>query len=208
MLLLSINIPIHADENFQTLHTNTLLDQSGFIHLFGEIRNVSGLPQKDIAIHANFYDQSGKIIGNGSGIAAIRSLNSGQVSPFEIIFLDKDQTQKYYNHTLHFESKATLGKPESITIKSSKSRLDIFGYYYISGRILNEGNRTATNVLAISSFYDKVGKIIGLSSAIAEPTNITSLSTSSFTIVMDDKLQSPKIKGYHLIIDSDQFVSR
>ena len=51
------------------------------------------------------------------------------------------------------------------------------------------------------------GKIIGLSSAIAEPTNMSSLSTSSFTVVMDDKLQTSKIKNYYLTIDSDQYVS-
>ena len=70
------------------------------------------------------------------------------------------------------------------------------------------GNQTATNVLAIASFFDTNGKIIGLSSAIAEPTNVTSHSSASFTIVMDDKLQSSKIKNYSLIADSDQYVSK
>jgi hypothetical protein len=95
-----------------------------------------------------------------------------------------------------------------VNIISSKSRPDIFGYYYVSGRISNMGNETATNVLAIASFFDNNGKIIGLSSAIAEPANITSNSAASFTIVMDDKLQSSKIKDYTLIVDSDQYTSK
>jgi len=47
-----------------------------------------------------------------------------------------------------------------------------------------------------------------LSSAIAEPSNMTSRGIASFTIVMDDKLQSSKIKNYSLTIDSDQYVSK
>jgi hypothetical protein len=70
------------------------------------------------------------------------------------------------------------------------------------------GNDTATNVLAIASFFDTNGKMIGLSSAITEPSNITSHSMASFTVVMDDKLQSPKIKNYSLLVDSDQYASK
>jgi hypothetical protein len=50
--------------------------------------------------------------------------------------------------------------------------------------------------------------MIGLSSAITEPSNITSHSMASFTVVMDDKLQSPKIKNYSLLVDSDQYASK
>ena len=69
-------------------------------------------------------------------------------------------------------------------------------------------NDTATNVLAIASFFDNTGRMIGLSSAITEPSNMTSHSTASFTIVMDDKLQSPKIENYSLVVDSDQYASK
>lgn len=202
-----INFPSYGVGNFEVLQTNTTFDQSGLIHLFGELRNTSDRPQQGIAIFANFYDESGKNIGNGSGIVPVRSLNMGDISPFEIILLDTEQSKNVSNYSLNITSKAGLVKAENLIITSSKSRPDIFGYYYVNGRISNKGNDTATNVLAIASFYDKDGKIIGLSSAIAEPTNMTSLSTSSFTVVMDDKVQTSKIKNYYLTIDSDQYVS-
>jgi hypothetical protein len=208
ILMLAINNPVYSLENFKVLQTNTLIDQSGFIHLFGEVRNISDEPQYNVAIYATFYDRNGQYIGNASGIAAVRSLNIGQVSPFEIIFLDKDKSKQVSDYALNFTSKIGNQKPDSMVITSSKSRPDIFGYYYVSGRISNEGNETATNVLAISSFYDSNGKIIGLSSAIAEPGNMSSHSEASFTIVMDDKLQSSKIKDYSLTIDSDQYVTK
>jgi hypothetical protein len=208
VLILIINNPVYSLENFKVLQTNTIIDQSGFIHLFGEIRNISNEPQDGVAIYAIFYDKNGQAIGNASGIAAVRSVNIGQVSPFEIIFLDKDKSNQISDYALNFTSKVGNQKPDSMVITSSKSRPDIFGYYYVSGRISNVGNETATNVLAISSFYDNNGKIIGLSSAIAEPSNMTSHSDASFTVVMDDKLQSSKIKNYSLTIDSDQYVTR
>ena len=208
IFILITNNPTYSLENFKVLQTNTILDQSGFVHLFGEIRNISDKAQYDVATYANFSDKNGQNIGNASGITPIRSINSGQISPFEIIFLDKDKSKQLSEYTLNFTSKNGNKKPNNIAISSSKSRPDIFGYYYVSGRILNLGNETATNVLAIASFFDKSGKIIGLSSAIAEPSNLTSQSPASFTIVMDDKVHSSKIKNYSLIIDSDQYVSK
>lgn len=194
--------------NFNVLEQNKITDQSGFIHLLGQIRNISNETQKTIAAHAEFYDKSGRNIGNASGIVSVRSLNVGEVSPFEIVFLDKNQTQYFFNYTLDFTSEIGAKKQDNLAITSLKSRPDIFGYYYVSGRISNMGNTTATNVLAIASFFDNNGRIIGLSSAIAEPNNLTSYSTSSFTVVMDDKVQSSKIKNYSLIVDSDQYTSK
>lgn len=194
--------------NFSVLEHNKVVDQNGFIHLFGEIRNISNETQKTITAHADFYDKEGRIIGNGSGIASLRSLNIGKISPFEIVFLDKNHNNQFFNYTLNFTSEAGVDKPDDLIVTELKSRPDIFGYYYVSGRISNMGNDTATNVLAIASFFDNNGKMIGLSSAIGEPSNMTLHSTSSFTIVMDDKLHSSKIRNYSLIADSDQYTSR
>lgn len=208
ILILFPNNPIYSLDNFKVTQTNTLLDQSGLIHLFGQIKNISNESQKDVVIYANFYDKHGKYIGNASGIASVRSINPSQVSPFEIIFLDKDKSKLFSDYVLNLTSEIGNQKPESILLSSSKSRPDLFGYYYVSGRIFNNGDKAATNVLAIASFLDDKGKIIGLSSAIAEPSNMTSRGIASFTIVMDDKLQSSKIKNYSLTIDSDQYASK
>jgi hypothetical protein len=208
ILVLMMGCTGYSLGNFSVIEQNKIIDQSGFIHLLGQIRNISNETQKTIAAHAEFYDKSGRNIGNASGIVLVRSLNIGEVSPFEIIFLDKNQTRYFFNYTLDFTSEIGGEKQDNLVITSLKSRPDIFGYYYVSGRISNVGNITATNVLAIASFFDNNGRIIGLSSAIAEPNNLTSYSTSSFTVVMDDKVQSSKIKNYTLIIDSDQYTSR
>jgi len=198
----------YSQGTFSVLEHNKVVDQNGFIHLFGEIRNISNETQKTITAHAVFHDKNGNNMGNGSGIVSLRSLNNGDTSPFEIVLLDKDHSNQIFNYTLDFTSEIGVNKQDDLIVTSIKSRPDIFGYYYVSGRISNMGNDTATNVLAIASFFDNNGKIIGLSSAIAEPSNMTSHSTSSFTVVMDDKLHSSRIKNYSLIIDSDQYTSK
>ncbi|TLX88361.1 MAG: hypothetical protein E6K97_07245, partial [Thaumarchaeota archaeon] len=116
-----INNPVYSLENLKVLQTNTIIDQSGFIHLFGEIRNISNEPQYGVAIYAIFYDKNGQNIGNASGIAAVRSLNTGQVSPFELIFLDKDKSKQISDYALNFTSKVGNQKPDSMVITSSKS---------------------------------------------------------------------------------------
>ena len=195
-------------ENFSVLEHNKVIDQNGFIHLFGQIKNISNETQRTITAHANFHDETGHNIGNASGIISLRSLNIREISPFEIVFLDKNRNNQFFNYTLNFTSETGVNKPDNLIVTSLKSRPDIFGYYYVSGRISNIGNDTATNVLAIASFFDNNGRMIGLSSAIAEPSNMTSHSMSSFTVVMEDRFHSSRIKNYFLIVDSDQYTSR
>ena len=158
VFLLLTNYPSYGAGNFEVLQTNKIIDQSGLIHLFGEIRNISDNPQQDIVIFADFYDQSGKNIGNGSGIVPVRSLNRGDISPFEIILLNSEQTKDVSNYTINITSKVGLIKAENLVITSSKSRPDIFGYYYVNGRISNKGTIQLQTLLPLHHFMTKTVK--------------------------------------------------
>jgi hypothetical protein len=98
-------------------------------------------------------------------------------------------------------------KPTALKIHSDNSRLDILGFYYINGRIVNGGPLTATQSSAISTLYDKDDKVIAIGRALSEPVNITSDNHAAFGLVVIEKLQTYKIKSYSLIADSDQYVS-
>ena len=51
------------------------------------------------------------------------------------------------------------------------------------------------------------GKTIDITKAMTEPVNITSGSSASFSILMDKKEVSYKIRNFSLIADSDQYLS-
>ncbi len=197
----------NSPSDFMVRRTNTVIDNSGFLHFFGELKNISNEPKENIIIFATFLDVRGIPIGNASASTAVRVLNSGYTSPFELLFLNKKAARSVHDFSLQYKSDRGAEKNYSLQITSIKQRLDILGFYYIYGKVVNDGNETATNSLVISAFYNNNGKIIGISKAMAEPVNITSGYSSSFSIVMDKKEESHRIRNFTLIADSDQYLS-
>jgi len=197
----------NSQTDFMVLRTNTILDNYGYLHLFGELKNISNEPTENIIIFATFFDVLGIPIGNASASTAIRNLNSGYTSPFELLLLDKNVARNVHDFSLQIKSDRGVEKNYLLEFTSVRPRLDIFGFYYIYGKVVNDGNETATNSLIISAFYDKNGKIIDITKAMAEPVNITTGYSASFSILMDKKEESHKIRNFSLIADSDQYLS-
>lgn len=197
----------NSQTDFMVLRTNTILDNYGYLHLFGELKNISNEPTENIIIFATFFDVRGIPIGNASASTATRNLNSGYTSPFELLLLDKNVARNVHDFSLQIKSDRGVEKNYLLEFTSVRPRLDIFGFYYIYGKVVNDGNETATNSLIISAFYDKNGKIIEITKAMAEPVNITTGYSASFSILMDKKEESHKIRNFSLIADSDQYLS-
>jgi hypothetical protein len=101
----------------------------------------------------------------------------------------------------------TQTKTRELSIVSASGRLDLTGFYYINGKVINQGEQTATNSLVIATLYDKDGRVIALGRAQTEPVNITSRSEAPFGIAVTEKLQTYKEKRYSLLADSDQYVT-
>jgi hypothetical protein len=192
--------------DFQIQRTNLFLDKNGYLHLLGELVNTSDMPKKNIIIYSTFTDSEGNVVGNASGSTSVRSLNQNYISPFELLLTDKQVSEKVTNFSLRFRSEDGIEKNYSLQ-EISASRPDIFGFIYVNGRVINQGDTPATNSLVIGTFYDRYGKVIDISKAMTEPVNITSKNQASFSIVMDEKERSPKIKNYTIIVDSDQYLS-
>lgn len=193
--------------DFLVQRTNMVIDNNGFLHLFGELKNTSTDPKQNITIFATFFDAAGKVVGNASGDTVVRDLMAGNTSPFELLFLNEKAAKEVHNFSLAFNSTNGPVKENALDISSARPRLDIFGIYYIYGTAFNSGNESTTNSLVISTFYDNNANIIYISKAMTEPVNITAGSSASFSIVMDKKDIGYKIKNFSLIIDSDQYVS-
>jgi hypothetical protein len=196
-----------AQDDFRIRNTNMFMDTIGHIHIIGELENISDQPKRNVAIYANFIDANGTLIANASAGTAVRSLNQGYTSPFELLLLDNAVAKKVASYLLQFKGDSGLVKNYSLELISAENYLDIYGFYHINGRVINQGNKMATNTLVISSFYDHNGTIMHVAKALTEPLNITEGNEASFSIVMDNRDWSHKVRNFTLTVDSDQYVS-
>ena len=187
--------------------TNLQIDEFGYLHLFGEIKNKSEKTLTNITISSNFSDLNNNIIGIYSRSPEINTLNPNQSSPFEIIYLDPNSIDKVKNYSLSVEYKVGKEKPNLLSINHVNDRLDFTGFYYINGVITNFGSATAYNITVVATIYDIDENIIGITKAITEPFIIEPQNKAAFGLAINAKTESFKIKEFILQAYSDKYLS-
>lgn len=183
-------------------------DSFGYLHLMGQIKNNLNMPLENVTVESTFFDQDNKILGQYERKAELGVIDSNKTSPFEIIYLDTTTAQNIKNYTLsvkHYD--VGTSKEKLLSIETVSSRPDISGFFYINGKIKNNGDKHATNAMIIATFYNNEGNVIGVSKAIVEPINIAKGRDGGFGLVFVEKELSFKIKNFALNAFSDQYVS-
>jgi hypothetical protein len=210
-VVLTLSIFQQAYGEFSFRNQFSYVDDTKIMHVLGEIKNDSDTASENVLILTSFYDKEGILLDKFSRAPALRVINPGESSSFEIQYVDQNKVDMVANFTISATGQNTETKEKQLKIISSNSRLDLLGTYYINANARNEGQETATNAILIATLYDKDGKVIALGNALAEAgpgsSNITAGSEAPFGISITDKMQTPKTARYSLVVDSDQYIS-
>ena len=191
--------------------TSSFVDENGIMHLYGEVRNLSTKPMSNVVVKASFFDDNGKLLNEFNRSTELSKLNPGGISPFEILYIDSKTVNQVRDFKISTEISSSPAenklKPVRLEVNPTNSRLDIFGFYYINGIVVNNAKANSTNTLIIATLYDKNGNVIAIGRGLAEPLNITAGSNGVFGLVVSEKLQTYKTTSYSLIADSDEYTS-
>ena len=200
------NLNHHQQLQFAFQKSSSFVDETNFMHVYGELKNLSNKAMKNVVVTASFYDSKGKLLNQFRRSSELRTLNPGDVSPFEILYIDTKTVNDVKNYTLSATGQQTEMKARALRITSNSSKLDLTGVYYIKGRVVNEGSKDATNSMIIATLYNKDGKVVVVGRGQTEPVNISSHSEAAFDFPVTEALQTYKVKSYSLLADSDQYV--
>ena len=213
---ISSQAPIHtyatqtlaANDDFKIQNTSSFIDESLIMHIYGEIVNTSNRSLANVTAKGSFYDNDGKLLNEYQRACELPTVNPGGICPFEILYLDTKTTKIVKDFRLSAIGTPTAkGNPNALNVFSDSSKLDISGFYYITGGISNEGLEIATLTTVIATLYDKDGKVIALGRALAEPVSIPPDKRASFGIGVIEKKQTYKTNSYSLVAYSNQYLS-
>jgi hypothetical protein len=193
-------------QHFAIQKASSFVDETNFMHVYGELKNISNKAMKNVVVTALFYDLNGKLLNEFRRSSELRTVNPGEISPFEVLYIDTKTVNAVKNYTLSAAGQETEMKARALRITSNSSKLDLTGVYYVKGRVVNEGSEDATNSVIIATLYDKDGKVAVVGRAQTEPVNISSHSEAAFDLPVTEALQTYKVKSYSLLADSDQYV--
>jgi hypothetical protein len=195
-------------QQFAFQKTSSYIDGNNIMHVYGLVKNISNKATKNVVVKASFYDSNGKLINEFQRSADLRTINPGEISPFEILYIDTKTVNDVKNYSLSAAGQETQIKTRALRIVSNSSKLDtILGIYYLRGRVVNEGSEDTTNSMIIAPLYDKNGNVIVIGRAQTEPVNISSHSEAAFDLPVTAAPQVFKVKKYSLFVDSDQYVT-
>ena len=79
---------------------SSFVDETNFMHVYGELKNLSNKAMKNVVVTASLYDSKGKLLNQFRRSSELRTLNPGDVSPFEILYLDTQTVNAVTNYTL------------------------------------------------------------------------------------------------------------
>ncbi len=202
-----INPYSYAENFFDIDHVSSYVDENGIMHVFGEVKNLGNRSMTNVTVSSIFFDSDGKIVNEFRRSSELRTINSGSISPFEILFLDRDNVDRVKNFKLYANGTETATQPLGLRTRIDSSRLDLLGFYYINGVIFNNGSLTTHNSIAIATLYDSDGRVVAIGRGLAEPTSINSKTDATFGLAVIDKPQTQKAKNYSILADSDEYVS-
>jgi hypothetical protein len=195
-------------QQFAFQKTSSYKDGNNIMHVYGLVKNISNKAFKNVIVKASFYDSGSRLINDFQRSADLRTINPGEISPCEILYIDTKTVNDVKNYTLSASGEETQIKTRALRIVSNSSKIDtILGIYYIRGRVLNEGSEGTTNSMIIAPLYDKNGNVILIGRAQTEPVNISSHSQAAFDLPVTAAPQIFKVKRYSLLADSDQYVT-
>jgi len=191
--------------------TSSFVDGNGIMHLYGEEKNISNKPLANVVIKGSFYGNRGNLLNEFNRSAELSIINPGGISPFEILYIDGKTVNQIRDFKLSSGANQTPSesKLKSVGLKviPTNSRLDLFGFYYINGRVDDIANHNSTNTLIIATLYDKNGNVIAIGRGLSEPVNITAGASAAFGLAVSEKLQTYKTAAYSVVADSNELSS-
>ena len=191
--------------------TSSFVDENGIMHLYGEVKNISNKPLANVVIKGSFYGNRGNLLNEFNRSSELSIINPGEISPFEILYIDGKTVNQIRDFKLssganQAPSESKL-KPVGLKVIPTNSRLDLFGFYYINGRVDDIANHNSTNTLIIATLYDKSGNVIAIGRGLSEPVNITAGASAAFGLAVSEKLQTYKTAAYSVVADSNELSS-
>jgi hypothetical protein len=188
------------------LSHSSFIDDIGYFHVVGEVKNAGDVSINSVKVTAIFYDADNTVLAQNFAYSLIDLILPGRKAPFEIMLMDKAASSKVDHYTLDIDfNEFPSGKPIGLKILSNNSYIDQTSFLHVTGGIENIADTTATNIRVVATFYDQQGNVVGCAYAYAEPKDLDPNQNASFDITLMYPSRTPYVKSYQLTAESSEY---
>jgi hypothetical protein len=176
------------------------------LRVVGEVENTGDTATEFIKVTATFYDSSNQVIATKTGYASLDVLLPGRKSPFAVLLFEEDNSLDVHSYTLTVSWSDYEGdKPLGLEIVSYSDYVDALDFLHVTGEIKNQGSSNANSVIAITTFYDASGTVVGKEWNDVDPSDLSPNQTGTFDIELIYPEQAAKVASYTVTAESEDY---
>lgn len=147
----------------------------GELTVLGEVVNASASDLERVVAQIALYDDADRVLASQSATIALDVLAPNQRSPFAVLFAQAPERYASYQATVLSAVPAYVG-----TMQRDLETVDVHldqqtaGLATLSGRVRNNGDVEAVDVIVVATLYDPLGRVVGTRSVAANPPLVAS----------------------------------
>ena len=202
----------NQSDSLRVLNYSWYFDSIGGFHVVGEVQNQGPLVLNPVVLGGTIYtpDGTAQIRSNPCRVY-VNYMLPDQKAPFLMDFGVRDMSwmSQGIDHvdftTIQADSNSSYQYPD-LSITSSTLSTDSTGVYWVSGKVQNTGNRTATNVRVIGTFFNATNDVVAagysvvLTPNLLNPSSSASFKVGAFDVNKTETSLDRQISSYTLMV--------
>ena len=168
--------------------------------IVGEVWNNTGSHLRFVEIMASFHDAAGQILGTGSTLVKLTTVEMDGRAPFKLVTEDPPPSSN--NYRLHVDYIPTEHGPLYLTIADHSARRTESGAFQVTGQVQNPRDFPIKFAEVVATFYDAEDQVLRVETTLCEQEVVEAGQTCRFELALADppanlshyKLQSQAIR--------------
>ena len=169
-------------------------DSSGYVHIVGEVENLSATAAESVQIDAQLLAADGSFLDFEVASSRLTVLRGGAKSPFDVLF----QPPAGYDHyTLTVRGDDALRSPNNNFTTVVDSEFTDGAGRHIVGRVTNNNTTPAEFIAVNYTFYDAAGTVVGVAVGfVSSGDPVAPGATGPFEVILDPWIPAYTSKAF------------
>ena len=186
---------------------SSFIDETGFFHVVGEVKNTGSDWLDYVRVTASFKDQTGAVLATAFTYTQLRLLPTGVASGFDVEDPDSAGASQVQSYTLSLDYLEALPLTSELEIKNTSSSKNSFGWLQIVGVVSDDGDSISEYTEVTATFYGTDGRVVAVGTTYTDPNTIQPHSQQSFTLTLRSAARSNVTVAWSLDTQSAQYAS-
>ena len=200
--------PVSAAPSAVIQNDSAYLDEVGYYHVVGEVKNTGDVWLQYVRISATFKDQNGAVVDTSFTYTMLDRLQPGVASGFSVVELDKEKSATIRTYTLALEFNPSQALSTALEIINTSSSKNVLGWLEVVGEVKNGGDTISEYTKVVATFYGADGKVVDVGFTYTDPSTVQPKTQQSFKLVLLSAARTSLTTRWVLDTQSVQYASR